>query len=79
MAETAWLILPTFDEAENVERVVRAAAAVLERACGADGYRVLIVADSSPDGPGEIADRLAVEKSAVSVLHRPVRVGHGSA
>jgi dolichol-phosphate mannosyltransferase len=77
--ETAWLILPTFDEAENVENVVRAACGVLARACGEGGYRVLVVDDSSPDGTGDIADRLAVELPAVSVLHRPVREGLGPA
>ena len=79
MAETAWLILPTFDEAENVENIVRAACDVLTRACGEDGYRVLVVDDSSPDGTGEIADRLAAELPAVSVLHRPERQGLGPA
>ena len=79
MPDTAWLILPTFDEAENVERIVRAATGVLAEACGADGYRVLVVDDSSPDGTGDIADRLARENSAVSVLHRPVREGLGPA
>jgi dolichol-phosphate mannosyltransferase len=79
VAETAWLILPTFDEAENVERIVRAACSVLAEACGEDGYRVLVVDDSSPDGTGEIADRLALEIEAVSVLHRPVREGLGPA
>src|SRR4051794_40483422 len=79
MAETAWLILPTFDEAENVERIVRAASDVLARACGDDGYRVLVVDDSSPDGTGELADALALENPAVEVLHRPVRQGLGPA
>ena len=79
MAETAWLILPTFDEAENVERIVRAACGVLDAACGTGGYRVLVVDDSSPDGTGEIADRLALELDAVEVLHRPERQGLGPA
>lgn len=79
VAETAWLILPTFDEAENVERIVRAACSVLAEACGPDGYRVLVVDDTSPDGTGEIADRLAEELSAVDVLHRPERHGLGPA
>src|SRR4051794_15325916 len=79
VAETAWLILPTYDEAENLEAIVRAACAVLEEATGVDGYRVLVVDDSSPDGTGAIADRLASELNAVEVLHRPVREGLGPA
>ena len=60
-----WLVLPTYDEAANLEAVVAAAREHLpaER-------RVLIVDDNSPDGTGEIADRLAAEHGDVSVLHR---------
>jgi dolichol-phosphate mannosyltransferase len=58
---------------------VRAACDVLARACGETGYRVLVVDDTSPDGTGEIADRLAAELPAVAVLHRPVRQGLGPA
>jgi dolichol-phosphate mannosyltransferase len=79
VAETAWLILPTFDEAENVERIVRAASDVLRDACGDGGYRILVVDDSSPDGTGQIADRLAGELAGVEVLHRPERQGLGPA
>ena len=79
MSQTAWLILPTYDEAENVEAIVRAACSVLESATGDDGFRVLIVDDSSPDGTGEIADRLAAEREEVEVLHRPRREGLGPA
>jgi dolichol-phosphate mannosyltransferase len=74
----AWLILPTYDEAENIEAIVRAALPVLERSrCPA--HRILIVDDSSPDGTGEIADRLAAELDAVEVLHRPAPQGLGPA
>ena len=74
----AWLILPTFDEAENLEAIVRAALAVLERAAP-DAHRILIVDDDSPDGTGRIADRLAAELDAVEVLHRKLREGLGPA
>jgi dolichol-phosphate mannosyltransferase len=74
----AWLILPTFDEAENIEAIVRAALAVLERAAPAE-HRILIVDDDSPDGTGRIADALAAELPAVEVLHRTVREGLGPA
>jgi dolichol-phosphate mannosyltransferase len=75
----AWLILPTYDEAENVEAIVRAVLPVLERS-RADGHRVLIVDDSSPDGTGAIADRLARElPGQVEVLHRGAPQGLGPA
>jgi dolichol-phosphate mannosyltransferase len=79
MTGSPWLVLPTFNEAENVEKIVRAALDVL-RACAPDGHRILIVDDSSPDGTGEIADRLAAEHpDAVEVLHRTDRSGLGPA
>jgi dolichol-phosphate mannosyltransferase len=73
-----WLILPTFNEAENIEAIVRAADAVLAGAAP-EGHRILIVDDSSPDGTGEIGDRLAAELEAVEVLHRTQREGLGPA
>jgi dolichol-phosphate mannosyltransferase len=70
-----WLVLPTYNEAENIEDFVAAVRAALP----ADG-RVLIVDDNSPDGTGAIADRLAAEsKGAVEVLHRPRKEGLGLA
>lgn len=77
MSKTAWLILPTYNEAGNVERAATSAAAELERL--APGSRVLIVDDSSPDGTGELADRLAAGNPAVEVLHRAQREGLGPA
>jgi dolichol-phosphate mannosyltransferase len=73
----AWLILPTYNEAENVEAVVRAALEHLARAGVA--HTILVVDDSSPDGTGQIADRLAEEIPAVRVLHRPGKQGLGRA
>jgi dolichol-phosphate mannosyltransferase len=72
-----WLILPTYNEAENVEAVVRASLAQLEEAGGP--RTVLIVDDNSPDGTGQIADRLAAEIGQVRVLHRPGKQGLGRA
>jgi dolichol-phosphate mannosyltransferase len=74
----AWLILPTYEEAENIERIVRAVVPVLERS-RCDGHKVLIVDDDSPDGTGAIADRLAAELDAVEVLHRERPTGLGPA
>ena len=72
-----WLILPTYNEAENIEAVVRAALDRLETAGSA--HTVLVVDDGSPDGTGRIADRLAEEIGAVRVLHRPGKQGLGRA
>jgi dolichol-phosphate mannosyltransferase len=63
--------LPTYDERENLEAMVRA----LEP----HGVRVLVIDDSSPDGTGELADRLAAEHDFVSVLHRERKEGLGPA
>jgi dolichol-phosphate mannosyltransferase len=78
MSSDAWLILPTFNEAENIEPIVRASLPVLARAAPG-AHRILIVDDSSPDGTGDIADRLAAEHEAVEVLHRTEREGLGPA
>ena len=73
----AWLVLPTYNERENVEAFVRAAHAEL---AGIDGnHHILVVDDSSPDGTGDIADRLARELGRVEVLHRPLKQGLGRA
>jgi dolichol-phosphate mannosyltransferase len=70
----AWLVLPTYEEATNIERLVAAARSKLP----ADA-RVLIVDDSSPDGTGEIAARLAAEHEAVHFISRPQKEGLGPA
>ena len=62
MTELPWLILPTFNEAENIEAIVNASAETLAAASPA-GFRILIVDDDSPDGTGQIGDRLAAERS----------------
>ena len=74
MSAIAWLVLPTFNEAGNIEAIVAAAVAQLE-VCAEQGFRVLIVDDSSPDGTGELADRLAATYEQVEVLHREKREG----
>jgi dolichol-phosphate mannosyltransferase len=76
LADT-WLILPTYNEAENIEAVVRASLAQLEQTHGP--HTILIVDDNSPDGTGEIADRIAGELDRVRVLHRPGKQGLGRA
>jgi dolichol-phosphate mannosyltransferase len=73
-----WLILPTYNEAENVQAIVAAAAKVLADAAPA-GFRILIVDDGSPDGTGELADRMAAEHDWLEVLHRTEKNGIGPA
>jgi len=70
----AWLVLPTYNEAENIEPLVAAVRDKLPASA-----RVLIVDDNSPDGTGRIADRLAAEHGNVEVLHRPRKEGLGPA
>ena len=78
MSGEPWLILPTYNEAENVQAIVTAAAEVLARAAP-DGFRVLVVDDGSPDGTGRIADDMAAEREWMEVLHRTEKSGIGPA
>ena len=68
------ICLPTYNERENLESMVRALGEL-----GLDGLEVLVIDDASPDGTGEIADRLAAELPWVRVLHRPRKEGLGPA
>ena len=63
--------LPTYNERENLERMVRT--------LGDHGVSVLVIDDNSPDGTGELADRLAQELPHVEVLHRDRKEGLGPA
>ncbi len=73
-----WLTVPTFNEAGNVERIVRDALVQLEH-CAPGDHRILVVDDASPDGTGARADALASELPAVEVLHRTGKQGLGRA
>jgi dolichol-phosphate mannosyltransferase len=68
-----WVILPTYNEADNVGPI---SAAILEALPGA---RLLVVDDESPDGTGRLADELAAVDLRVGVLHRKVKQGLGRA
>jgi dolichol-phosphate mannosyltransferase len=70
----ATICLPTYNELENLEPMVDALAAVLR-----EGDRVLVIDDASPDGTGELADRLAATRPFLDVLHRPRKEGLGPA
>ena len=67
----AVVCLPTYNERENLERMIEALAPL--------GVRVLVIDDNSPDGTGELADALTAEHDWVSVLHRPHKEGLGPA
>ena len=71
----AVVCLPTYNERENLEPMVRRLAGILDP----DQDRLLIADDGSPDGTGEIADRLAAELPWVQVLHRERKEGIGRA
>ena len=73
-----WLVIPTYNEAENVAPVVRAVAAEMARIAPGE-HRILIVDDNSPDGTGRLADELALELPALEVLHRSDKGGLGRA
>ena len=72
-----WLILPTYDEAENLEALVEAALEQL--ASTGLAHTILVVDDNSPDGTGVIADRLSSQHASVEALHRPAKEGLGRA
>ena len=78
MAGPAWLVIPTYDEAPNLEPLLDAVLPTLARA-SPGGHRVLVVDDASPDGTGRLADRLAERLDSLEVLHRPARQGLGPA
>lgn len=65
------VVLPTYNESDNLEKVVLGVRHL--------GHDVMIVDDASPDGTGEIADRMAAADTGVRVLHRPRKLGLGSA
>jgi dolichol-phosphate mannosyltransferase len=78
MSGEPWLILPTYNEAENVRAIVTASGDVLA-AAAPEGFHVLVVDDGSPDGTGELAEALAAEHAWVHVLHRTEKNGIGPA
>ncbi len=73
MSERALVIVPTYNERENVERLV---ATVLSQDPRLD---VLVVDDGSPDGTGDIADNIAMREPRLNVLHRASKLGLGTA
>jgi len=78
MPARVWVVMPTYNEAENIGNIVRAVLLELDRIAPAD-HTLLVVDDSSPDGTGKIADQLAAELPAIQVLHRTAKTGLGHA
>ena len=78
MPARVWLVIPTYNEAENIGPIVNAAARELDRAVPGE-HRILVVDDNSPDGTGALADALAAESDTVEVLHRAGKEGLGKA
>ena len=72
-ATGTWVVLPTYNEAENVQGIGDAILAALP------GSTLLVVDDGSPDGTGDIADRMAADNPRVRVRHRPGKAGLGRA
>ncbi len=73
MAPRILVVTPTFNERDNLPRFVRSVLEVVPAA------NVLVVDDASPDGTGEVADKLAAEDPRTTVLHRPGKLGLGTA
>jgi dolichol-phosphate mannosyltransferase len=73
VAERALVIVPTYDERENITRLIRTVLAQDPR------LDVLVVDDGSPDGTGMVVDDIAVAEPRVHVLHRPSKLGLGTA
>jgi dolichol-phosphate mannosyltransferase len=71
--DDVWIVLPTYNEIENLPAIT---PAILDQLPGAT---LLVVDDSSPDGTGELADRMAAENANVRVLHRQAKQGLGKA
>jgi len=69
----ALVVVPTYDERENLPSLVKAVLALPA------GWRVLVVDDNSPDGTGQLADSMAAAEPRVTVLHRPGKEGLGPA
>jgi dolichol-phosphate mannosyltransferase len=68
-----WVVLPTYDEAENLPGIAAAILAALP------GATLLVVDDGSPDGTGELADAMARDDPRVRIRHRPGKAGLGRA
>ncbi len=71
--DTAYVVIPTYNELDNLRSLT---SRILNQH---DALRILIVDDNSPDGTGQLADTLSQENNRIQVLHRPAKLGLGSA
>lgn len=78
MSARIWIVIPTYNEAENIGPVVRAVCDEMAK-IAPDEYRILIVDDNSTDGTSALADELAREIETVAVMHRAGKDGLGRA
>ena len=78
MPARVWVVIPTYNEAENIEAVLRRTSAELDRLVP-EQHRIVVVDDSSPDGTGQLAEAVGRELEAVRVLHRAGKSGLGHA
>ena len=69
----AFVVIPTYNEQDNLQRLIEQ---VLQQD---ESLQVLVVDDNSPDGTGQLADELAASNRRINVLHRPGKMGLGSA
>ncbi len=67
------VVIPTYNEIDNIEKIILKVLSLKK------GMDILIVDDNSPDGTGEVADRLSADNAEVHVLHRPKKLGMGRA
>jgi dolichol-phosphate mannosyltransferase len=74
---SAWLVVPTYNEAQNLEALLSAVLPAL--GAGSSDPHVLVVDDDSPDGTGRLAERLAAADPRVHVLHHGAKAGLGKA
>jgi dolichol-phosphate mannosyltransferase len=74
MAEKIYLIIPTYNEKNNVIKLIEKIFSL-----GIDGLNILVVDDNSPDGTGEAVEKLKVTKANLAILHRQKKMGLGPA
>jgi dolichol-phosphate mannosyltransferase len=78
MSARIWLVIPTYNEAENVGPIVHAVAEEMTKIAPGE-FRIVVVDDNSPDGTGALADKVAQELTTVEVMHRAGKDGLGRA
>ncbi len=78
MPAPIWVTIPTYNEVDGLEPLLRATAEELERVVPGQ-WRLLVVDDASPDGTGDLCDRLAEQMTELEVLHREGKKGLGQA